>query len=152
MEPKIYKSDSYAVKLVRDKTIDSIKKHKIYDSRSAYDVVKQFWSENMDIYESFYVVALNNANNTLSFMKVSTGGITGTVVDVRLVASFLLQSLAVGCILAHNHPSGTLKPSTGDLDITDKLVKGLKLLDIKVIDHLIITENEFYSFADNNKI
>ena len=96
----------------------------------------------------FYVVMLNNANNTIGYTKISQGGITGTVVDVRLIAKHALECLATSVILIHNHPSGNSKPSSADKLITEKIKHGLALLDIRVLDHIILTENTYFSFAD----
>lgn len=101
-------------------------------------------------HEEFWVVYLNNANTVLSMGQLSKGGITGTLVDVRLVLKQALELGAVGLILAHNHPSGTLKPSEADKQITNKLKTASQALDIKVLDHLIITQKEYFSFADEH--
>jgi len=101
-------------------------------------------------HEEFWVVYLNNANTVLTMGQLSKGGITGTLVDVRLVLKQALELGAVGLILAHNHPSGTLKPSVADKQITNKLKTASQALDIKVLDHLIITQKEYFSFADEH--
>ncbi|MDX1326985.1 MAG: JAB domain-containing protein, partial [Arenibacter sp.] len=96
----------------------------------------------------FWIVYLNNSNKVLFAGQQSKGGITGTLVDVRLVLKQALELGAVGLILAHNHPSGTLKPSEADKQITQKLKLASQALDIKVLDHIIITQKEYFSFAD----
>ncbi|TDQ28975.1 RadC family protein [Zeaxanthinibacter enoshimensis] len=101
-------------------------------------------------HEEFWIVYLNNANKVIFHSQLSRGGITGTLVDVRLVLKKALELGAVALILAHNHPSGTLKPSAADKQLTEKLKKAAVALDIKVLDHLIITETNFFSFADEN--
>jgi len=101
-------------------------------------------------HEEFYILYLNNSNKVISTFQLSKGGITGTLVDVRLVFKRALELGATALILAHNHPSGTLQPSSADKAITAKLKQAGESLDIKVLDHLIITENDFFSFADNN--
>ena len=103
-------------------------------------------------HEEFWIVYLNNANRVLRSEQLSKGGITGTLVDVRLVMKKALEIGAISLILAHNHPSGTLIPSTSDKELTTKLIKASTSLDIKVLDHLIITRDAYYSFADNNLI
>ena len=103
-------------------------------------------------HEEFWIVYLNNANRVLRSEQLSKGGITGTLVDVRLVMKKALEIGAISLILAHNHPSGALVPSTSDKELTIKLIKASKSLDIKVLDHLIITKESYYSFADNNLI
>jgi DNA repair protein RadC len=92
---------------------------------------------------------LNRANTTIGYAKISQGGLTGTVVDPRLVAKYAVESLAVGIILAHNHPSGNLKPSPQDIDLTKKIKLGLHFLDIEVKDHLILTSTGHYSLLEN---
>jgi DNA repair protein RadC len=93
---------------------------------------------------------LNNANKVLQKNQLSKGGITGTLVDVRLVLKTALEVGAVGLILVHNHPSGTLKPSEADKNLTHKLKVAAQSLDIKVLDHLIVTERSYFSFADES--
>ncbi len=101
-------------------------------------------------HEEFWIVYLNNANRVLHTVLLSKGGITGTLVDVRLVMKEALELGAVALILAHNHPSGILTPSEADKNITQKLKEAGGTLDIKILDHLIITEKDYYSFADHH--
>jgi len=103
-------------------------------------------------HEEFWILYLNNSNKVIHKNQLSKGGITGTLVDVRLVLKNALEVGAVALILCHNHPSGTLKPSQADLNITKKLKVAALSLDISVLDHLIITENAYYSFADENQM
>ena len=93
-------------------------------------------------------MTLNNSNETTGYFKISQGGITGTVVDIRIIAKYAIENLATGVILAHNHPSGKLMPSEADKQITRKVKDALKMFDIQVMDHLILTEQSYYSFAD----
>jgi DNA repair protein RadC len=125
---------------------------KITSPDEAADFIRQFYFDDIEIFESFFILLLNQANKTIGYAKISQGGIAGTVVDVRIIAKYAIESLAVSVILAHNHPSGNLKPSQADLDITQKIKAGLKILDIKVFDHLILTADSFYSFESNNEI
>ncbi|WP_167596260.1 RadC family protein [Leeuwenhoekiella sp. ZYFB001] len=99
-------------------------------------------------HEEFWILYLNNSNKVLHKHQLSKGGMTGTLVDVRLVLKLALERGAVSLILAHNHPSGGLRPSEADKAITSKLKTAAASLDIKVLDHLIITENSYFSFAD----
>ena len=101
-------------------------------------------------HEEFWIVYLNNSNKVLQKEQLSKGGMTGTLVDVRLVMKKALEYGAVGLIFAHNHPSGTLKPSSQDKEITKKLQVAGQALDIRVLDHLIITQNTYLSFADEH--
>jgi DNA repair protein RadC len=93
---------------------------------------------------------LNNSNKVIQKNQLSKGGITGTLVDVRLALKTALEVGAVALILVHNHPSGTLKPSEADKKLTQKLKNAAQSLDIKVLDHLIITESSYFSFADES--
>ena len=125
---------------------------KISNSKQSSDFIRQFYGDDIGIFESFYILLLNQSMTTIAYQKISQGGVSGTVVDVRLIAKYAVGCLASHVILAHNHPGGTLKPSKQDLLITKKTVDGLKLLDIHVLDHVILTEDGYYSFADNHKI
>lgn len=124
------------------------KRPKIQSSRSVHELLKNVIGDYMEYKEFFYVVLLNNSNHVLGISKISEGGITGTLVDIRILFQTALKSHAVAIILAHNHPSGTLKPSQADIQLTKKIVEGGKTLDIKVLDHVILTKENFFSFAD----
>lgn len=125
-------------------------KKKIRSSDDSYEVIKQFWHEDIEIYESFFILLLNRANMTIGWAKISQGGITGTVVDVKILLKYVVDTLASGVIIAHNHPSGNLIPSQSDIDITRKVKEALSYLDSQLIDHLIITpDNGYHSMADN---
>lgn len=125
---------------------------KITSPDEAADFIRQFYFDDIEIFESFFILLLNQANKTIGYAKISQGGIAGTVVDVRIIAKYAIESLAVSVILAHNHPSGNLKPSQSDIEITQKIKAGLKILDIKVFDHLILSADSFYSMENNNEI
>lgn len=103
-------------------------------------------------HEEFWVLYVNNSNKIISQTQLSKGGITGTVVDVRIILKQAIELGAVALILAHNHPSGTLIPSASDKNLTTKLVEASKALDIKVLDHLILASNNYFSFADEGLI
>ena len=99
-------------------------------------------------HEEFWVLYLNNSNKVIHKSQLSKGGITGTVVDIRLIFKTALENRAISIILTHNHPSGKLQASDADKDITKKLKVAGEQLDIKVLDHIIITENGYLSFQD----
>jgi DNA repair protein RadC len=99
-------------------------------------------------HEEFWILYLNNSNKVLRKEQLSKGGMTGTLVDTRLVMKQAINTGATSIILAHNHPSGTLKASEADKAITKKLKHAGELLDIRVLDHLIITQRAYFSFAD----
>jgi len=121
---------------------------KISSSRDVSEYIRSVYPVSIDIREAMLVLLLNNSNRTLGYCIASIGGLTGTIVDVRLVLRDALLTQSTGLILIHNHPSGTLKPSQSDINITNKVKKAAELMDIKLLDHLILTEDNFYSFAD----
>ena len=125
---------------------EALKKQKIVSSRSVFELMQPIIGELQ--HEEFWIIYLNNSNKVIQKQQLSKGGITGTLVDVRLVMKTALDLVATGLILVHNHPSGTLKPSEADKQLTQKLKQAAKSLDIKVLDHLIITEKAYFSFAD----
>jgi DNA repair protein RadC len=121
-------------------------KNKITSSKVVFEIMQPIIGELP--HEEFWVLFLNNSNKVISKSQLSKGGITGTIVDVRLVFKLALESGATGLILCHNHPSGNLNPSDADKEITMKLKLAGDSLDVKVLDHLIITETKYYSFVD----
>ena len=124
-------------------------KQRIRSSLEAYEFIKRFYSDDIDIYESFFLLLLNYGGYTIGFAKISQGGITGTIADTRLIAKIALESLAVRVILAHNHPSGVSEPSTADRQLTDTLKQALALVDVRVLDHFIVAGNaQPLSFAE----
>jgi DNA repair protein RadC len=125
---------------------DALEKKKITSSATVFELMQPIIGELE--HEEFWIIYLNNSNSIIHKNQLSKGGITGTLVDVRLVLKNALEVGATGLILAHNHPSGTLKPSEADKQITQKLKTAAQSLDIKVLDHLIVTENAYFSFAD----
>jgi len=100
--------------------------------------------------EEFWILLLNQKNIVMSKHLISKGGISGTVVDVRVILKLALDELACSIVLAHNHPSGSVKPSHQDKNLTQKICKASNMLDIKVLDHIIIGEEDYFSFADDN--
>lgn len=132
-----------------DKNLKKSELVKIKSSRDAYEVFKRvFNADTFDWCEEVVMLCVNNSNKVVGFYKVSSGGMTGTLIDVRMIFTTALKSLATGIIIAHNHPSGTLTPSEADKSITRKLKEAGKYLDINVLDHLIITDENYFSFVD----
>jgi DNA repair protein RadC len=127
---------------------EALKKHKITSSRSVFELMQPIIGELP--HEEFWIIYVNNSNKVIRKNQLSKGGITGTLVDVRIVLKIALEVGATGIILVHNHPSGTLNPSEADKQLTKKLKTAGESLDIKVLDHLIITEKAYFSFADEN--
>ena len=121
---------------------------KITSSKAVFELMQPLIGELQ--HEEFWIVFLNNSNKVLFKEQSSKGGLTGTLVDVRLVFKKAIDLFATAIILCHNHPSGKLQPSQADKSITEKIKKAGETLDIKVLDHLIITENAYFSFADES--
>lgn len=120
----------------------------ITGSKAIFDLMQPLIGELQ--HEEFWIVYLNNSNKVLHKEQLSKGGLTGTLVDVRLVFKKGIELFSTAIILCHNHPSGKLQPSQADKSITSKLKLAGETLDIKVLDHIIITENAYFSFADEN--
>lgn len=126
---------------------------KIESCGDAYSYFLQYFElENLTIKEEAVALYLNRANRVIGAYKISSGGISSTIVDIRLILATGLKCLASGIILAHNHPSGEVIPSKADLELTSKLKEAAKLMDVNLLDHLIITPSHYYSFADHGEI
>jgi DNA repair protein RadC len=134
----------------RRRVSEAADRFKITSSHDAFDLMKPLM-EDLET-EQFWVIYLNNANKVLSKQKISDGGMTATVVDVRLILKRALELNATALILCHNHPSGTLVPSKADAIITNKIKRAAQCMDIQVLDHLIITDQSYFSFADQGRI
>jgi len=126
----------------------------ISSSYDAYVEIKEFFNpDTIALQEEFICMYLNQCNRVLGVYPLSLGGITGTVADVRIILSIALKVAAVGIIVSHNHPSGNLSPSKADKDLTAKIKEGCGIIEVKLLDHLIITpENSYLSFADEGFI
>ena len=129
--------------------------HKVQIKSSA-DAAEFFWQvfndDTIEAYESVMVVYLNVNSNTIGWFKASQGGLSGTIVDIKLILSTALKCLASGIILAHNHPSGDSEPSMADIKLTKQLKKASELLDIRLLDHIILTKEDYSSLADLREI
>lgn len=122
----------------------------INSSQTAYEVIGD---KLLDLsYEEFWIILLNTSNQVIACKNISKGGVSGTVADAKLIFKAALDKLASAIILCHNHPSGNVGPSQQDRMLTKKLIEGGKQLDIEVLDHLIIGNNQYYSFADQGII
>jgi DNA repair protein RadC len=145
----IYNIPEIKISVSFDKNLKKSELMKITSSRDAYEIFKRvFNADTFDWCEEVIMLCVNNSNKVVGFHKVSSGGMTGTVIDVRMIFTTALKSLATGIIIAHNHPSGTLIPSDADKAITKKIKEAGKFLDINVLDHLIITDENYFSFQD----
>jgi DNA repair protein RadC len=130
----------------RRRAEDAVELVKITSSKRVFEIMQPIIGELP--HEEFWVLFLNNSNKVISKSQLSKGGISGTIVDVRLVFKLALENGATALILCHNHPSGNLQPSDADRKITKKIKLAGDSLDVKVLDHLIITETKYYSFVD----
>jgi len=130
----------------RRRTEDALELVKIASSSTVFELLQPILGELP--HEEFWILYLNNANKIIEKLPISKGGITGTLVDVRVTLKKALELGATSLILAHNHPSGNLNPSEADKQLTNKLKIAAESIDIKVLDHLIVTEKSYFSFAD----
>jgi DNA repair protein RadC len=126
----------------------ALEKPKISSSKNVANLMQPILGDLE--HEEFWVLFLNNSNKVVAKNQVSKGGLTATIVDIRLVFKSALELASVGIIVCHNHPSGKLQPSTSDKQLTQKIKEAGTILDIKLLDHLIITEKGYFSFADEN--
>lgn len=130
----------------RRKTVEATERPKITCSGDAYNVLS---AHLLDLsHEEFWIILLNRANHVLKCERISSGGVSGTIADPKMIFKAALENLASGIILSHNHPSGNLTPSQADKELTKKLRQAGTYLDIPVLDHLIFTDNAYLSFAD----
>ena len=143
---KIYKKSLPLITLKKTKT--DFPCIKILKSADASEFIRNFYSDDIGIYESFFILLLNRGNTTIGYAKISQGGIVGTVIDATIIAKFCVEALAKSVILCHNHPSGNLTPSEADKEVTKKIAATLKIFDCEVLDHIILTEDSYFSFAD----
>ncbi|MDB5230781.1 MAG: repair protein [Chitinophagaceae bacterium] len=141
------------VELVYRTKVRASNRPQISDSKIAFQILLSSWDpDKIELVEQFKILLLNKANRVLGIAEISSGGLTGTVADPRHIFALALKANAVAIILSHNHPSGNLKPSAADESLTEKLKQAGALLDIKILDHLIICSDQYYSFADEGLI
>ncbi len=137
------------VELIYKSNVKASERPKINSSKEAAELLMNLWNENkIDFVEQFKVLLLNRANRVLGFVEISSGGVTGTVADPKLIFVAALKANAVAIIISHNHPSSNLKPSRSDEELTQKIKHAGQFLDIKLLDHVIVSSEGYYSFAD----
>lgn len=136
------------IKVTYTSKVKTSERIKITDSTSASSLLRSIWSNEMEYREEFNILLLNRSNQVLGWFNVSKGGCAGTVVDPKVIFSTALKCNAHGIILSHNHPSGNLKPSNSDILLTKKLQHGANLLEIVILDHIILTTESHFSFAN----
>ena len=125
---------------------------KVSCSTDVYEYLIKAWSPHLDRIEEFMILCLNRANKILGWAKISQGGLSGTVADPKVIFQIALKANASCIILAHNHPSGNIKPSDADIKLTQKIKNAGEMLDLPVIDHIILSDEGYYSFADEGNL
>jgi len=138
------KLDIYSLK----RNPSRIQRAKISTSNDAYAVIRKFYKHDINVYESLFLLMLNRGNVTVGFVKISQGGVSSTTADMKMIIRYVTTSLASAIIIAHNHPSGKLRPSDNDIALTRKIKEALNILEVKVLDHLILSDKDYYSFSD----
>ncbi|MWB95154.1 DNA repair protein [Flavobacterium sp. GA093] len=141
------------IELIYKTKVKNSERPQIKSSKDAYKLVLSAWDHNkIEFFEQFKVLFINQAHKVLGIYEISSGGIAGTVVDLRLIFSAALKANATSLMMIHNHPSGNLTASDADKQITRKVKEAGKLLDITLLDSLIITPESYYSFADEGAL
>jgi DNA repair protein RadC len=125
---------------------------KVSSSKDTFNILERLWSDKIEYQEEFCILCLNRANNVVSFTKVSMGGVNQITTDLKMILQICLASNASGLILSHNHPSGNMKPSQEDVNLTKKAEEACKLFDITMLDHIIMSKDSYFSFADEGLI
>ena len=134
----------------RRKQEEIISSQSIKSSKDVYEIFEPLVSDLP--HEEFWILLLNRSNRIIGKSKVSQGGVAGTVIDTKLIMKSAIENLASSIILCHNHPSGNLNPSGSDIDITNKIKTAANCLDMKLLDHIIVTDHSYYSFLDEGKL
>lgn len=144
------KTNSKVAELLVSYSAHIVSEQKISNSRETYSLIINHWNlDTIEMLEEVKILLLNKSNKVLGVYDLSKGGMSSSIIDVKIVLSIALKTLASGIIIVHNHPSGNLSPSKADIDITEKLKSACNLMDITVFDHLIISKDNYYSFADD---
>lgn len=141
------------IEIVYKSNVKAQDRPQITSSQDAYEIFIHFWDDNkIDLLEQCKILLLNRSNRVLGVVDVAVGGLTNIFIDPRIILATALKAAACGLVLAHSHPSGSTIPSRADKDITNRLVSFAKLIEINVLDHIIVTRDQFYSFADEGLI
>ena len=141
------------IKLTYTRKVKANERPKVTCSRDAYVLFRENWDDlTINLYEEFKILLLDRNNRCMGIVPISQGGVSGTIADAKLIFSSALKARACGIILGHNHPSGNTNPSGPDKTLTNNLVKGGSYLDLQVLDHIIVTDEAYTSFADEGLI
>lgn len=152
-EPDLLKVSE--VKLIYRNKVKAIDRPQISSSKQAYDIIYKYWDEDIiSLKEEFKMLMLDRRNRCMGITKISEGGCAGTYVDAKIVFPIALKARTHNIIFTHNHPSGEPKPSSADIKLTNKFQKAAYLLDIKILDHIIVTpeKEHYFSFMDEGLI
>lgn len=128
--------------------IDNFKKQKIITIADAVNFARNFYSDDIELYESLFIMILDHEHNVIGYYKISRGGVVGKLIDIKIITKIAIESSAAKIILFHNHPSGQYEPSQEDIDITKKIIQALSLFEITLIDHIILTKSRFSSIVN----
>jgi DNA repair protein RadC len=138
------------VQLIYKSKVKASDRKKITCSRDAHKIFMESWNpDTIEHIEEFKLLLMNRSNSVLGIMEISKGGISGTVADIRIIFQAAIKANACGIIISHSHPSGNLNPSESDTRLTQKVKDAGILIDVQLLDHLILTSDSYYSFADN---
>lgn len=149
---KNYKTNICEYKIICKEVETSYKRVRVTSAKDVADYVRPFISETLMAFETFIVIGLNRANNTVGWGIVSQGGLSSVLVDMRILMKMALDMCCNSIILCHNHPGGILAPSAEDRALTKRVASACELVDLRLLDHVIITNNDYYSFADHAKL
>lgn len=154
MKKQQYANAVRSVEIRCKKTANAVPAVKeIKDSFAAAEFARKFYGDDLNLYESFFLILMNTHNKPIAWAKVAQGGINECGVDVMILAKFVVDSLSKNVVLVHNHPSGDVTPSTEDKKLTKRIIDALALLGAKVADHIIVADDwNHYSFRDNGLI
>ncbi|GFZ79644.1 DNA repair protein [Aquaticitalea lipolytica] len=148
-----FKTNISEISLNYKRKVKASERPKVSCSKDAEKLFRENWNDlTINLFEEFKILLLDRNNSCMGIVPISQGGVSGTLVDAKLVFASALKARACSIILGHNHPSGNLKPSASDISLTERLVKGANYLDLKILDHIILTDVNYTSFADDNLV
>ncbi len=148
-----FKTNISEISLTYKRKVKADDRPKVSCSSNAYKLFRENWDNlTINLMEEFKILLLDRNNSCMGIVPISKGGVSGTVVDAKLIFASALKARSCGIILGHNHPSGNLMPSEADKTLTRKLIVAGKYLDIRILDHIIITDEDYFSFADKDCI
>jgi DNA repair protein RadC len=148
----LFNSDLCEITISYRNKVRPSERRQISSSHQCAELLREIWSDRIEYVEEFYAILLNRANRVLGWTKISSGGISGTVADPKVIFQSALKANASSIIIAHNHPSGNLQPSESDTRLTKKIKQAGGFLDLPLLDHLILTSENYFSFADEGLI